>query len=124
MRGTSVESESFLIKPENLAEFVYLIYGGRISSKIAKVVLAEMFGTGADPSHIIEEKGLSQITDESEIEKIIKEVISNNQKVVEDYNKGKEAALQFLIGQIMAKSKGKASPDLVHKILKKKLLAR
>ena len=77
-----------------------------------------MFKRGADPSHIIEEKGLTQITDEAEIEKIIKEVISQNQKAVEDFKKGKEGALQFLIGQIMAASKGKANPELVNKLLR------
>jgi len=98
-----------------------LIYEGKISSKIAKQVLSEMFSTGADPSHIIEEKGLVQITDEAEIEKIIKEVISKNPKAVEDFKSGKENAFQFLIGQIMAATKGKANPQLVNKILKQLL---
>jgi len=110
-----------LITPENFAEFITLIYRGEISSKIAKQVLAEMFKTGADPSHIIEEKGLSQITDEAEIEKIIKEVISKNPKAVQDFKKGKETAIQFLIGQIMAQTKGKANPKIVRNILNKHL---
>ena len=108
-----------LITPENFAEFVTLIYEGKISSKIAKIVLEEMFKTGADPSHIIEEKGLSQITDRAEIEKIIKEVIKENPKPVKDFQEGKETALQFLVGQIMAKTKGKANPQIVNKLLRK-----
>ena len=108
-----------LITPENFAEFAALIYEEKISSKIAKQVLGEMFKSGADPSHIIEEKGLLQITDEIEIKKIVKEVIAKNQKVVEDYKKGKENALQFLIGQVMSASKGKANPQIVNKILTK-----
>jgi len=107
-----------LITPENFAEFIVLIYEGKISSRIAKMVLTEMFSTGADPSHIIEIKGLSQITDEAEIEKIVKEVLSKNQKAVQDFKKGKANALQFLIGQIMQETRGKASPQLVNKILK------
>jgi len=121
LRGALVADEKFLITPENFAEFAALIYEGKISSKIAKMVLAEMFKTGADPSHIIEEKGLEQITDTSEIEKIVKEVISKNQKAIKDFEKGKEGALQFLIGQVMAQSKGKANPQTVQDILKKEL---
>jgi len=121
LKGASVVGEEFLITPENFAEFITLIYEGKISSKIAKIVLEEMFKTGADPSHIIEEKGLIQITDEAEIEKIIKEVILKNKKAVEDFKKGKENAFQFLVGQIMAQTKGKANPQLVNKILKQTL---
>ena len=117
----SVDDKNFLITPENFAEFVTLIYKEEISSKIAKSVLKEMFSTGADPSHIIEEKKLTQITDEAQIEKIIKEVISKNQKAVEDYKSGKESAIQHLIGQVMAASKGKANPEVANKILKKLL---
>jgi len=121
LKGASVSGEDFLITPENFAEFITLIYEGKISSKIAKMVLGEMFKTGADPSHIIEEKGLIQITDTATIEKIIKEVISKNQKAVEDFKKGKAHAFQYLIGQIMAQTKGKASPPIVRDILKKTL---
>jgi len=121
LKGASVVGEDFLITPENFAEFVTLIYKGRISSKIAKTVLEEMFKTGADPSHIIEEKGLTQVTDTGEIEKIIKEVISKNPKAIEDYKKGKENALQFLVGQVMAATRGRAKPDSVQKLLKKLL---
>jgi len=121
LKTESVTGEKFLITPENFAEFITLIYEGKISSKLAKIILSEMFKTGADPSHIIEEKGLTQITDESEIENIIKEVISNNPKVIEDYKKGKANAFQFLIGQIMAQTKGKANPQIVNEILNKLL---
>ena len=124
LKGVPVTSNKFLITPENLAEFISLISEGKISSKIAKMVLSEMFKTGADPSHIIEEKELDQITDTSEIENIIKEVISKNPKAVEDYQKGKENAFQFLIGQIMAKTKNKANPQIVGDILNKTLTER
>ena len=121
LKRACVAGEDFLITPENFAEFITLISEGKISSKIAKTVLQEMFSKGADPSNIIEEKGLTQITDESEIKKIIGEVISKNPKPVEDYKKGKENAFQYLIGQIMAKTQGKASPQIVNKILKQLL---
>jgi len=121
LKGAQVSGEDFLITPENFAQFITIIHDGRISSKIAKRVLSEMFSTGADPSHIIEEKGLIQITDETEIEKIIKEVISKNKKAAEDFKKGKENAFQFLIGQVMAETRGKADPQMVNKLLNKTL---
>jgi len=121
LKGAKVSGADFLITPENFAEFITLTYEGKISSKIAKQVLKEMFKAGADPSHIIEEKGLVQITDVSEIEKIIEEVITKNLKVVQDYKKGKENAFQFLIGQVMIATKGKANPQIVNKILKETL---
>ncbi len=121
LKGKSVEEEDFLITPENFAEFIVLIFEGKISSKIAKKVLKEMFSTGADPSHIIEDKGLSQIEDTGEIENVVKDVISKNEKAAEDYKKGKENALQFLAGQIMAATKGRANPETVIEILKKSL---
>jgi aspartyl-tRNA(Asn)/glutamyl-tRNA(Gln) amidotransferase subunit B len=117
LKGASVSGEDFLITPENFAEFIELIDEGKISSKIAKIVLEEMFKTGADPSHIIEEKGLVLITDEAEIEKIVYQVISENQKAVSDFKKGKENALEFLIGQVMRKTKGKANPKIAKEIL-------
>ena len=117
LRGRERSRDDFMITPENFAEFVILISKGKISSKIAKAVLAEMFSTAADPSHIIEEKGLVQITDQSEIKKVIKEVIADNNKAVEDYKKGKDNALQFLVGQVMAKTKGRVNPQFASKAL-------
>ncbi|MFH1401580.1 MAG: Asp-tRNA(Asn)/Glu-tRNA(Gln) amidotransferase subunit GatB [Parcubacteria group bacterium] len=117
----SVADKDFKITPENFADFIDLINDGKISSKIAKQVLTEMFVSGADPSHIIEEKGLSQMSDEAEIEKIIKEIITDNPKVVEDYKTGKANAFQYLIGQVMAKTRGKANPQMVKKILNRAL---
>jgi aspartyl-tRNA(Asn)/glutamyl-tRNA(Gln) amidotransferase subunit B len=109
------------ITPENFGEFICLIAQEDISSTIAKIVLEEMFNTGKDPSHIIEEKGLIQIEDEKELEKLIKEIIQNNPKAIEDYKKGKENSFTFLVGQVMAKSKGKANPQKTKEILKKQL---
>jgi len=118
LKGMSVESENFLITPENFAEFIILIHEGTISSKIAKLILKEMFLKGKDPSHIMEEEGLSLITNELELEKIIKSVLKQNSKPAADYRKGKETALQFLIGRVMAQTRGKADPGKVSKILK------
>lgn len=121
LKGVSVASKDFLITPENFAEFITMIFKEEISSKAAKEVLKEMFATGADPSQLVEEKGLSQITDGNIIEDIVKKVISQNQKAVADYKIGKEQALQFLVGKVMAESKGAASPQLARSLLEKNI---
>ena len=122
LKGKSFEEERFPITPENFAEFISMIYLGEISSKIAKTLLKEMFDKGKDPSQIIESKGLKLINNKEELEKAALEVISKNQKAVNDYKKGKTSALQFLIGKIMSLTKGKASPETAREILKKLLL--
>jgi aspartyl-tRNA(Asn)/glutamyl-tRNA(Gln) amidotransferase subunit B len=121
LKGKLVTDKDFLISPENFAEFCSMIYLGEISSKIAKSLLLSMFETGQDPSQIISEKGLRLITSESEIESVVREVINDNEKAVTDYKKSKENALQFLIGKVMAKTKGTANPETVQKLLKKLL---
>jgi len=114
-----IEFRDLKITPENLAELITIIGKQEISSRAAKDVLKIMFETGADPPHIIEEKGLKQISDSEYIENIAKEIIEKNQKVVLDYKKGKESALEFLVGKIMAETKGKADPIKAREILKK-----
>ena len=109
------------ITAENFAEFITLINEGKISSSGAQEMLGEMFATGGDPSNILDEKGLAQVSDEGEIEKIIEQVIENNPESVKDYRSGKEVALKFLVGQTMKESKGKANPQVAGEILKKKL---
>ncbi len=105
------------ITTENFAEFIVLIYQSKISSSGAQSVLAEMFKTGADPTHIIEEKDLGQVSDEGTLRSIAQKIIENNQKTVADYKKGSVNALQFLVGQVMKESKGKANPNFAREIL-------
>jgi aspartyl-tRNA(Asn)/glutamyl-tRNA(Gln) amidotransferase subunit B len=109
------------ITPENYAELIGIIADGKISSSAAQTVLEEMYKTGGDPSHIVEEKGLLQVSDSAELEKIVVEVIEKNAESVEDYKKGKINALQFLVGQVMKETKGKANPKIVGDILIRKL---
>lgn len=110
-----------LITPENFGELVTLIYEGKLSSAGAKIVLKEMFSTGQDPSQIIEEKNLLQVSDAGELESIVEEIIKANPKPVEDLRAGKQNALQFLVGQGMKLTKGKASPTVLQEIFKKKI---
>ena len=119
--GQPFVEKEFKITPENFAEFIKMIYKSEISSKIAKMVLQDMTKTGVDPSTIVDENNWRQMSDDKELEKIIKEVLDKNPKAVEDYNKGNENTLQFLAGQVMAATRGTANPGTVQEILKKTL---
>lgn len=109
------------IPPEALDEFVNLIDSGKISGKQGKEVFAEMFATGRSSAAIVKEKGVEQLSDASAIEKLCDEVIAANPKPVADFHAGNIASLNFLKGQVIKLSKGKANPQLVGKILEKKL---
>jgi aspartyl-tRNA(Asn)/glutamyl-tRNA(Gln) amidotransferase subunit B len=109
------------ITPENYAEFICILAEGKINSSAAQTVLHEMYKNGGDPSQIIEEKNLMQMEDAKELEKIISEIIGKNEKSVADYKAGKTNAFKFLMGQIMAATKGKANPQIAEEILKDKL---
>lgn len=109
------------VSPENLAAMIGLIDKDTISGKIAKKVIVSMWETGKDPDTIVKEQGLVQITDTGAIEAIVKEVIANNPKSVEDFNSGKGKAIGFLVGQVMKASKGRANPGVVNELLQKYL---
>ena len=118
---TQTPLEAVKIKPAQIPELAALVDNGKISSKIAQEVFAEMFTTGEAPNAIVEKKGLAQVSDTGAIEKFCDEVIAANPKSAEDFRAGKVAALNFLKGQVMKLSKGKANPNLVGDILEKKL---
>jgi aspartyl-tRNA(Asn)/glutamyl-tRNA(Gln) amidotransferase subunit B len=109
------------IAPEALDEFVNLIDSGKISGKQGKEVFAEMFATGKSSAVIVKEKGVEQLSDVSAIEKLCDEVIAANPKPVADFRAGNVASLNFLKGQVIKLSKGKANPQIVGEILAKKL---
>lgn len=110
------------ITPENYAELIGVVADGKINSSAAQIVLEEMYLNGCDPSQIIEEKNLGQMDDDGEMEKIVDNVLENNQASVSDYLGGKENALKFLMGQVMKETKGKANPQLAMEMIKKKLI--
>jgi aspartyl-tRNA(Asn)/glutamyl-tRNA(Gln) amidotransferase subunit B len=125
LRAKLSESQTALddlkFKPENILELTALVDSGKISSKIAQDVFGEMFSTGEAPGQIVEKKGLAQVSDAGAIEKFCEEAIAANPKSAEDFRAGKPAALNFLKGQVMKLSKGKANPELVGEILEKQL---
>ena len=109
------------VAPGQLAELVIKKHKGEISGPIGKTVLAEMFRTGRSADEIVKDKGLTQVSDEGELAKLIDEVIAKNPAQVQQFKGGKEAVLGFLVGQAMKSSGGKANPAKVNELLKKKL---
>ncbi len=109
------------VKPMMLAEMISLVEKGTISGKIAKTVMEEMYATSKAPQAIIEEKGLVQISNTSEIDKIVTKVIEENPKPAEQYRQGKTGNLGFFVGQVMKATGGRANPQTVNEILRKRL---
>jgi aspartyl-tRNA(Asn)/glutamyl-tRNA(Gln) amidotransferase subunit B len=109
------------LRPDKLAEMITLIDNGTISGKIAKTVFEEMYRTGKSAGDIVQEKGLTQISDSGAIEKTIDEVIARYPKEVERFRGGDEKLIGFFVGQVMKLTKGKANPQMVNDILKKRL---
>jgi aspartyl-tRNA(Asn)/glutamyl-tRNA(Gln) amidotransferase subunit B len=109
------------ITPEHLAEIVRLVDQGKISGKMAKTLFEEAIERGESPETIAREKGLEQVTDLGEIEKAVQQILDAHPQQVSDYRGGKEKVFGFLVGQVMKTTQGKASPQMVNEILKKKL---
>ncbi len=118
---TQTTLEQLRFPPEYLLQLVALVDTGKISTRIAQDVFSEMFATGTSPDSIVEKKGLAQVSDSSAIEAFCDQAIRANPKSAEDFRAGKAAALNFLKGQVMKLSKGKANPNLVGEILERKL---
>ncbi len=109
------------LTPSNCAKLLRMIDEGIISIKIAKQIISELLTTGIDPEEYVKEKGLTQISEVSQLEKIIEKVIKDNPSAVEDYRKGKKKVIGFLVGQVMKLTQGKANPGLVNKMLRDKI---
>ena len=109
------------VSADMLIELLDLLENNTISGKIAKDVLDIMMEIKENPTKIVEEKGLKQVADTGELEKIVDEVIANNSKQVEQYKAGNERLFGFFVGQTMKSTGGKANPQIINEILKKKL---
>jgi aspartyl-tRNA(Asn)/glutamyl-tRNA(Gln) amidotransferase subunit B len=108
------------IPPERLSAMLGLLAKGSISGKMAKEFFDEMYATGADPADILKKKG-GQIADAGELEKIVRDILAKHPGPVAEYKSGKEGPFNFLIGQVMKATRGKANPQLVNELLKKAL---
>lgn len=109
------------ITAAKLARLLEMVKGNLITQTNAKYCLHEIFDSGEEPEEIVQKRGWKQVTNEEEIEKIVREAIRRNPRAVEDINKGKKTAFGFLIGQVMKLSQGKANPGKVREILEREL---
>jgi aspartyl-tRNA(Asn)/glutamyl-tRNA(Gln) amidotransferase subunit B len=109
------------LQPEDLAALIRMVDAGTININAAREVFAELFERGGDPARMVREKGLAQVSDAGALEDLAAKAIDDNPKSVEDFRGGKEAALQYLMGQVMRMSRGKANPQAVREILRRRL---
>ncbi|MBN8721524.1 MAG: Asp-tRNA(Asn)/Glu-tRNA(Gln) amidotransferase subunit GatB [Acidobacteria bacterium] len=124
LKNANLEITACPIKPADLGELVNLIIDNTISGKMAKEVFEKMFQSGKSPKVLVEELGLIQITDTTEIQNIAAKVIDENPKQLEQYCKGKQSLIGFFVGQVMKLTAGKANPQMVNEILKNLLEER
>lgn len=116
-----LRGSGFPISSANLGKMIKMIDDNIISGKIAKDLFKIMLEDKRDPMEIIEEKGMLQISDESMIEKIVDDVLTENPDSVKEYRAGRDRVLGFLVGQVIKESKGKANPQLVNRIILSKI---
>ena len=109
------------MRPQQLAQLIGLVEGGTISGKAAKEVCDAMVGEGLDPKVVVEQRGLAQVSDSAAVGRIVDEVVAANQESVASYKAGKVKALEFLVGQAMKASRGKANVDVVRALLEERL---
>ncbi len=106
------------LTPAHLAQAVMMVAEGTVSSRVAKDMLARSFDEGVSPADVVQQEGLSKISDEAVLLSVVRDVIDSNKEAWYNYKEGKENALQFLVGQVMAKTKGKADPQIVQKLVR------
>ncbi|MDD4995316.1 MAG: Asp-tRNA(Asn)/Glu-tRNA(Gln) amidotransferase subunit GatB [Patescibacteria group bacterium] len=119
MADKNIDIKNLKITPENFAEFVSLIYANKVGSAAGQKILAAMLETGQDPSQIMEDRELGQMSDVAEIEQIVRQVVEDNPDKAEAYRAGKTALIQFFVGQVMIKSEGTADPNITKVLLEK-----
>ena len=117
MNEKSVSLNELKFKPEDLVSLIKFIDSGMISNNIGKEIMEEMFVSGAKPEEIIEKRNFLQNSSEDEILQIIKKVMKDNPKPLEDYKNGKKRAIKFMIGLVMKETKGKANPKIVNDLV-------
>ncbi|MBI3303838.1 MAG: hypothetical protein HYZ72_17370 [Deltaproteobacteria bacterium] len=118
---TGLKITAWPCPPEHLGALVRLIHEGKISGKIAKTVFDEMRKSGKAPDAIIAEQGLTQVSDEGALAAQIDQVLAANPDKVAEYRAGRDKLLQFFVGQVMKATQGKANPQMLNDLLKKKL---
>jgi aspartyl-tRNA(Asn)/glutamyl-tRNA(Gln) amidotransferase subunit B len=110
-----------VISPDDFARLINLIHSGAITESIGRTVLEDMFETGSDPETIIDQKGLKTISDDKQLKVILEEIISANPDAASQIKAGETKPVDFLMGQVMRQTKGKADPKKVKKLIRKML---
>jgi aspartyl-tRNA(Asn)/glutamyl-tRNA(Gln) amidotransferase subunit B len=118
--GTDITASP--VSPERLVDLLVMVDKGVISLKVARDIFPDLYRSDKTPQQIVQEKGLTQVSDEGALEKMIDEVLSKNPTQVTQFKEGKQQVLGFLVGQVMKVSGGKANPSKVNELLKKKLI--
>lgn len=118
LSGTDITASP--VTPERLVALLQLVEKGTVSLKVAREIFPELYSSGKQPEQIVQEKGLTQVSDEGALDKIIDEVLTKNPAQVAQFKEGKQQVLGFLVGQVMKASGGKANPGKVNELLKKK----
>lgn len=121
MKVRALNFSDLKITSENLADLIMMLVRKEISSRTAKDLLVKMLESGVDPKTLVENEGLSQVSGEAELTEIVKKILSENPKAIEDYKKGKMNALQFLVGKAMAALRGRGNPEVLRSLLEKEL---
>ena len=121
LKEANITPRESRVTAENLAELVKMVDLGQVSVTAGRQVLGIMFQKGGDPSNIVQDEGLAQVSDETALEQSVDKVIMENQKAVEDYRGGKQQSFGFLVGQVMKELRGSGSPKVINEILRKKL---
>jgi len=121
LRGDPAAVSASPVRPAHLARLVALVDDGTISGKMAKDVFERMARTGEDPDALVRREGLRQVADEAVLVRLVDEVLAANAVAVADYHKGKKQSLAYLVGQVMKASQGKASPQVVNRLLVERL---
>lgn len=124
LNDEDLEIEELKFTSKDLSNLLLLVKDGKINNNTGKKVLREMFDTGKNPETIVKERGLIQISDESELMKLIEKTLDENEQSIIDYKAGRDRALGFLVGQIMKATRGKANPQVVNKLLLEELNKR
>ncbi len=123
LNNSETEIAASPVSPERLISLLQIVEKGTISLKVARDLFPELYSTGKTPEQIVQEKGLTQVSDEGALGKVIDEVLAKSPVQVAQFKDGKQQVLGFLVGQVMKASGGKANPGKVNELLKKKLSA-
>ncbi len=119
LKGADIDQ--CLVKPDQLGSLLNMVEEGTISGKIAKAVFVDMLESGMDPLRIVTEKNLVQVSDESELLALVREIIEQNPRQADEFRGGKTKVMGYFIGQLMQKTKGKANPKLANKLFNQEL---